>query len=324
MKSVVPSLLQYDCIKEERALKKLILTVVSVCLTATLCACQSAKVQENSEEASGEAGGLIVAVGIVPEAAFVEAVAGDRADVVTLVPPGCSPANYQPTATEMQALSDAAVYFTLQMPTEQANILPKVADFNESIRIVDLREAVAAVYPLLNGDDEEIPTGTESDSVDPHLWLSPKRAVVMVQTIADALSELDADNAAVYQANAADYIAELNALDGEIQEAVSALSNKTFLIYHAAYGYFAHDYGMTMIALQIEGKQATAEELQAVIDYAQENGIKTVFYQEEFDDSQAATVAEEIGGAVQAVAPLSADYMQGLKDFVGALAQSGD
>lgn len=302
-------------------MKRSLFIVICALLMASMCACQAVDVQsETSESNSGSA--LTVAVGIVPEAAFVEAVAGDLVDVVTLVPPGSSPANYQPTTTEMQALSDAKIYFTLQMPTEKANILPKVGDFNESIEIIDLREAVSEVYPLLNGDGEEIEG--ESDSVDPHLWLSPKNAVVMVQTVADKLSEIDEANKETYQANAADYIDEINALDDEIQQTVAALENKSFLIYHAAYGYFAHDYGLTMVAIEIEGKQATAEELQGVIDYAVENDIKTVFYQEEFDDSQAATIAEEIGGAVQKVAPLSSDYIQGLKDFTSALAKAGE
>ena len=312
-------------------MKKIISITVSIFLLLSIVTCSA--MAEESETKSV----LTIAVGIVPEAAFVRAVAGDLVSVVTLVPPGYSPANYQPTATEMQALSDAEIYFTLQMPTEQANILPIVSDFNEDIKIVDLREAVAAVYPLRStgGDEEEEHDEEEHDededhedhdhgSVDPHLWLSPKRAIVMVQTIADELSAIDEANSETYQANAADYVAQLEALDTEIQEITAILSNTSFLIYHAAYGYFADDYGLTMIAIEIEGKQATAAELQGVIDYARENNITTVFYQDEFDDSQAATVAEEIGGAVQNVAPLSMDYIQGLEDFVSALAQSNE
>ncbi|MBN1776697.1 MAG: zinc ABC transporter substrate-binding protein [Clostridiales bacterium] len=291
---------------------------------------------------------VTVAVGIVPEATFVKAVAGDLADIVTLVPPGNSPANYQPTATEMQQLSDAAVYFTLQMPTEQANILPKVSDFNADVKIVDLREAVAAVYPLLNmgeendydedhdfghdadheedhnEDNEDGNEGHEYTGVDPHVWLSPKRAIVMVQTIAEELSAIDPANRETYRANAAAYIAKLEALDSYIQEKTEVMPNKSFIIYHAAYGYFADDYGLTMVAIEIEGKQATAAELQQVIDYAREQGISTVFYQAEFDDNQAATVAEEIGGTVAQAAPLSPDYILSLEEFADALAQSGN
>lgn len=291
-------------------------------MTLVLFSCQ-ANAGQSETSADDANSALTIAVGIVPEASFVEAVAGDLADVVTLIPPGYSPANYQPTAQEMQALSDAEIYFTLQMPTEQANILPKIGDFNDSIKIIDLREAVAAVYPLLDTDGEEILTD-DRDSVDPHLWLSPKRAIVMVQTIADELSAIDESNAETYQANAADYIAQLEALDSEIQQTLASVDSKTFLIYHAAYGYYAHDYGLNMVAIQIEGKQATAEEMQSVIDYAMQNNIKTVFYQEEFDSSQAETVAEGIGGSVQTVAPLSPDYIQGLEDFTDAFVRSGE
>lgn len=274
--------------------------------------------------------GIGVAVGIVPEATFVEAVAGELVHVVTMVPSGYSPANYQPTAMEMQALSDAVVYFTLQMPTEQANILPKVKDFNPDIRIVDLREAAAAVYPLRDMGEEEEEHDEDHDEeaeghhhtgVDPHLWLSPKRAAVMVQAIADELSAIDPANGETYQANAAAYIEQLKALDIDIQQKTAGLKNKSFIIYHGAYGYFADDYGLEMLAIEIEGKQATAEELQQVIDAARTNNIKVIFYQEEFDDNQAATVAEEIGGSVQKVAPLSPDYIQSLEDFVGSLAR---
>ena len=280
--------------------------------------------------AQGNGEVLHVAVGIIPEATFVEAVAGELADVVTMIPSGYSPANYQPTAREMQALSDAAVYFTLQMPTEQANILPKVKDFNSDIVIVDLREAVAAQYSLLMMDEDEDHEEDHDEStedhvhtgVDPHLWLSPRRAIVMVQTIADELSKLDPGNTDTYQSNAAAYIARLETLDTLIREQTSALANKSFMIYHGSYGYFADDYGLTMIAIEIQGKQATAEELQQVIDAARENHITTVFYQVEFDDHQAATVAEEIGGTAAQVAPLSPDYIQSLEDFVSALALS--
>ena len=271
---------------------------------------------------------LTVAVGIVPEATFVEAVAGDLVEIVTLVPPGNSPANYQPTATEMQALSDAAVYFTLQMPTEQANILPKIADFNEDIIIVDLQKTIAEVYPLIINSDEDHDENEDADhdhsGVDPHVWLSPRNAIVMVQAIANELSVIDPDNQDIYQANATAYISQLEELDRYIQEKTAELSNKAFIIYHGAYGYFADTYDLTMIAIEIEGKQATAAELQHVIDTAKEQGITTVFYQAEFDDNQAATVADEIGGTVAKVAPLSPDYIQSLEEFADALVQSGN
>ena len=301
-------------------MKKILPIVVSLILILSFGACQT-KGDESSTSAQ-----ITVAVGIVPEAAFVEAVAADLVSVVTMIPPGYSPANFSPTASQMQALSDAQVYFTLQMPAEQANILPKLKDFNSDIELVDLREASAEQYPLLSAEGhEEQPGGEEHEhgSVDPHLWLSPKRAVVMVQTIADELSKIDSANEEIYQANAAGYIAQIKELDEKIAQKLSGLEQKAFLIYHGSYRYFADDYGLDMIAIEIGGKQATSAELQDVISFAQDNNIKTVFYQDEFDDNQAQTVAQEIGGTVAQVSPLSHDYLQGLQDFTDALIVQG-
>ncbi len=279
-----------------------------------------------SPKADGASKGKItVAVSVTPEATFVEKVAGDKVRIVTIIPSGNSPANYQPTTTEMQALSDAAVYFVMQVPTEEANILPKVTDFNADIKMVNLRDAVSAVYPLRemgahSHGDEEVAAGEDGDAVDPHIWLSPKRVIVMVETIRDTLCELDPQNADYYTQNAADYTAELSQLDTDIAGIVSGMENKAFMIYHGAYGYFADDYGLTMISLEEDGKSPSATVMAAAVEQAKADNIKHIFYQEEFDDHQAKTVAEEIGGSVVEARPLAPDYISALTEFANALA----
>ena len=284
-------------------MKKIAYCVFVIILLISLSSCQNPEGNDDK---------LIVAVGIVPEAAFVEQVAGDLVEVITLIPPGNSPANYEPTAAEMQALSNAKIYFTLQMPTEQANILPQVKDYNEDLIIVDLRASVNTVYEPRIIDEA-------SGAIDPHLWLSPKRAIVMVQTIADELSLIDEANRETYQQNANDYIAQLEALDADIKDSLSGLNNRSFIMYHAAYGYFALDYDLVMVSIETENKQASATDMQYVVDYALGHDIHTVFYQEEFDDTQAQTIAEEIGGKAEQTAPLSYEYIANLEAFTAVL-----
>lgn len=298
-------------------MKKLTLIIPTILIALLLFSCST------DNQGTGK---IKIAVGVVPEAEFVEKVAGDLAEVVILVPPGNSPANYQPTAVEMQALSDADIYFTLQMPTEEANILPKVSNFNKTIKIVNLRDAVSKVYPLIIADDHghEGETSSDAVSVDPHLWLSPKRSVVMVLTIADELSLFDPENESTYRENAAAYIKEIDALDKEITVRLSSLKHRAFMIYHGSYGYFADDYNLEMISIEVAGKKATALEIQQVIEHALEEEIKIVFYQEEFDDNQAQTIAKEINGKVVKVAPLSKNYLQSLRDFIYALEHQED
>jgi len=285
----------------EGQLKKIAIILVIIIISIASISCNNATNTDNNK--------IIVAVGIVPEATFVKQVAGDLVDVVTLIPPGNSPANYQPSAMEMGQLSDALIYFTMEMPTESANILPKVNDFNSDIKIVNLRTIVSQKYELVKN----------KEAINPHLWLSPKRAIVMVQTISDELQKLDPKNKEVFENNANEYIKKLEQLDDNIRKSTRDMKNKSFLIYHGSYAYFAKDYGLNMIAIEIEGKKATASEMQRVIDLAIQNNIKTVFYQEEFDDVQAKTIAAEIKGRVQKVSPLSPDYINSLMDFVIAL-----
>ena len=300
-------------------MKKATLLFMCTILVGALSAC--------APQAGNIGNRITVAVGIVPEATFVERVAGDHVNVVTLIPPGNSPANYQPTATKMQELSDASIYFAMQTPTEEANIMPKVYDFNKDIIIVNLRDTVNKTYPYrtleghVHDDNENIKVHEQWE--DPHIWLSPKRAVVIVKTIADELSRLDEQNSEVYMENANKYIAELEELDGDISEITDGLLNKSFMIYHGAYGYFADDYGLEMISLESDGKPATASGMQNVIEQAKSQGITTVFFQTEFDDSQAKTVADEIGGTVLKAAPLSPDYIESLRSFANALKEQG-
>ncbi len=261
----------------------------------------------SATEASAEK--PIIPVTIVPEQTFVEAVCGDLAEVITMVPPGNSPANYEPTPAEMEKFSDAALYFSIGVPTEEANILPNVGD----VTVVALQDAVAEVYPERT---------FESGERDPHIWLSPKRVKVMIETIAEEMSTLDPDNASVYNDNADAYIEELDELDTEIKAALEGVQSKAFIVYHPAFGYFADDYGLTMYALEEDGKEATAEHLQEMIDFAKEENIKVIFYQEEIDSSQSEAFAEEIGGETMQLTPLAANYIENLKAMAQLMAEA--
>jgi zinc transport system substrate-binding protein len=250
----------------------------------------------------------IIAVTIVPEQTFAEAVCGDLAEVITMVPPGNSPENYEPTPEEMEKFSKASLYFSIGVPTEEANILPNTGD----VKVVALQDAVSAVYPERTFDSGER---------DPHIWLSPKRAVVIVKTIAQNMCELDPSNADTYNSNAQAYIDRLNDLDQTIKDSLADVQSKKFIVYHPAFGYFADDYGLTMYALEADGKEATAQHLQDMVDLAKEENIKVIFYQEEIDSSQSAAFAEEIGGKTMQLAPLAANYIENLKSMADLMAE---
>ena len=361
-------------------MKNIVKGVIVICmiiLMVTLIGCAQRTTGKISEK-------MTVAVSIVPQETFVKAVAGDLVNIVTLIPPGNSPANYAPTPREMEAFHQASLYFTIGTPAEEANILPKAKELNENMTVVSLPEEVGKVYPHRyfeeahvhkedkheHGGDahhhegendadgsecascsdcqqhEEGSHGHEGDKHghehggdghhhegendadesehascsdchqhggrDPHIWLSPKRVKVMVEVIAEELSAVDTKNKAIYEKNAKAYIEKLDQLDRDIKDVLSPLKNKTFMIYHPSLGYFADDYGLEMIALEKDGKEATAKQLQAVIDKAKKENIKVIFYQAEIDSKQTETFAREIGGKVVQIEPLSPHYIENM------------
>ena len=244
-----------------------------------------------------------VAVAIVPQATFVKAVAGDLVDVVTMIPPGKSPGNYEPAPQEMERFSRSAVYFAIGIPTEKASILPKSKELNPSMKIVSMNDEVKKVYP-----EREFAPGKR----DGHIWLSPKRAKLMVEIIARELSAIDPRNKDTYVNNAKKYQVELDELDKRIKASLVNLKSKSFIVYHPAFGYFADDYGLTMVELEKDGKDVTPAELGKIVDYAKQNNIKVIFYQAEIDSQQTKAFAESIGGQTEQVAPLAADYIKNL------------
>jgi len=255
---------------------------------------------------SGADDKLVVAVSIVPEETFVKAVAGDTAEIVVMIPPGCSPENYEPTAKQMQKFSTSDVYFGIGVPTE-TRIL---SSLGEKTTYVPLETVVSAAY-----SDRKL--GTERD---PHIWLSPKRAIVMVQEIADRLSEIKPVNREFYQKNAQEYIGKLGDLDSTLTQQLSNVKGKTFIAAHPAFGYFADDYGLNMAVLEEDGKEATINHRIELENLAKTKGITTIFYQSESGGSQVAQFAEAIGGESLALSPLSGDYITNLTEMAKLIA----
>jgi zinc transport system substrate-binding protein len=208
----------------------------------------------------------------------------------------------------MENFSKASLYFSIGVPTEESNILPKLTD----IKTIALQDEVALTY-----EDRTF----ESGERDPHIWLSPKRAKVMVEVISREMGELDEANKEIYEKNAKAYIERLDELDKEIEESLKGVENKKIIVYHPAFGYLADDYGLEMYALEEEGKESTAVRLQEMIDLAKKENIKAIFYQDEIDSSQSKAFAEEIGGKTVQLSPLSANYISNLKKMADTISE---
>jgi len=289
--------------KSARKIKTLIICLILPLISVFVLSSCGKKLQQAQSEKP------VIAVTIVPVETFVRTVCGDLVEIVTLVPPGSSPENYEPAPDITAKFEKTSVFFSIGVPTEAANILPNVSD---SVKVVPLADEVAEAYP-----DRTFGAGER----DPHIWLSPKRVKVMISVIAREMAALDPHNASVYHKNANAYLAQLDELDAQLESAFINARAKKFIVFHPAFGYLADDYGLTMYALEEEGKEATARHMQEVIDLAKSENIKAIFYQSEIDSRQSAAFAEEIGGKTIQLEPLAADYINNLKAMANLMAE---
>lgn len=94
--------------------------------------------------------------------------------------------------------------------------------------------------------DHHTPNDRDQE-IDPHSWLDPLNAKVMVTAIAAGLSEIDAKNASRYTQNATQLTAQLNQLDQSLSRQLAPLKEKPFLVFHDAYQYFEKRYQLTAV-----------------------------------------------------------------------------
>ncbi len=277
----------------------------------------------------------LVIVGIGPMKEWVETVAGDTVDVEVMIPPGNSPANYEPSTKQLLMLEEMDRYFAMGVGAETEGFLQRIYPEPDS-KVIQLYQEVGKAMPDRmmeahvhedgqedehEGEQEE---GHEEEHVgrDPHIWLSIPRAIVMVDRITEELTAINPDQAENYKREAEAYIQKLEALHGDLQAEFGQKDKHAFLLFHPSLGYFADEYGLTMMAIEEGGKAATPTHLIEVIDQAKAAGITTVFYQSEFDENQARTIAQELDGDLVSLSILGENYLESMRRIGDALISS--
>ena len=271
-----------------------------------------------STDESDDAGKIGVIVTLLPQAEFAEEIGGENVKITVMVPPGASPHTYEPTPGQMAAVAEAAMYAKVGSGVEFELVwLDKLIDQNESMLVVDCSKGIDLVEMNTSEDTHEAehPQDNEHrhDGHDPHIWMSPKNAMVMAANICDGFVQIDPENSELYESKRDVYLNRLSELDSEIESGLADISNRTFMVYHPAFGYLAHDYDLVMLPLAEEGKEPTATGLANLIDQAKGHNIKVIFAEPQFDPQSAEVIADEIGATVILIDPLARDYIMNLQ-----------
>jgi len=249
-----------------------------------------------------------VVVSILPQKTFVEKVAGDLVDVTVMVVPGASPAVYEPKPSQMKKITKAQIYFSIGVPFEKA-WLPRFKAQNPSIKIIDTAKGVKKL-PMQKHHHEA--NAHLSSSLDPHIWLSPSLVKIQAKNIADALKKIDPKHKTVYENNLNKFEQEIDELNRRLLKILKSCQGKAMMVFHPSWGYFAKEYGLEQIPVEVEGKEPKSKELINIIHTAKEEGVKTVFVQPQFSKRTAKVIATSISANIVEADPVAPNWAENL------------
>lgn len=220
---------------------------------------------------------------------YASKIGGEHAQVINMIPPGGEPHHWEPTASDIMNLekADIFIYNGLSLEHWVENVLNTV----ESKDLI-LLEA--------SQDVDTLDHGHSHGEMDPHIWLDPTKAKTMLESIRDVFIEADSNNQDYYEDNYEQYAQKLDKLDEEYKEGLSGIDNRDIVVSHEAFTYLSNAYDLNQIGIEglIPDSEPNPSRMAEIIDYINENNIKTIFFEDISDTKVVETISNETGAEI--------------------------
>lgn len=260
-------------------------------LLLALAACDGAPSATPPPTGNG-AGRLNVVATTTQIRSMAEAVAGDRATVRSILPPGVDAHEFEPKPSDVQAVSAAALVLKNGIGLDDwLDRLLINAGGNHALT------TVSDGVPIRQGDEQET-------AGDPHIWFSALNAMTMTRNIRDALVAVDAAHAATYQANADAYLTRLAGLDQYIMDQIATVppDQRKMVTNHDGFGYYIARYGLTFVGSLIPSlsseAQPSARDVADLITKVKAAHVKAIFLESSINPQLAQQIGDETGVTV--------------------------
>ena len=233
-----------------------------------------------------------------------------------LTPAGAEPHDLEVTTRQVDALEDADLVVGMGHGFQPAvEAVAKKRDSGTVFMLDDL--------PVDAGDKKVAAEGGKG--LDPHVWLDPVLMKQIVQVVEEQLADADPDHGAMYSANAARYVARIDALDAEYRQGLAQCRRKKIVTAHEAFGWLAKRYGLDQHAIAgiAPDQEPSANRIAELADLAERDGVTTIFTETLVSPKVAQTLAREAGGLkTKTLNPLEGLTDRGLKqgaDYVSVM-----
>ena len=245
-----------------------------------------------------------VAVSIFPLHDIAKRIAGDRLDVVLILPPGRSEHGYEPTPREVGKVADSKLVVLAGFSMDEwAEKLVKTASPNvKSVELAPLCNPRPFTLEHVGEEAAEEAAKEkeehhEEGGMDPHFWLDPVRMQTAVDVMVARFSEIDPEGAAGFKSRGDEVKKSLAALDTELTAASKTWTKHKVVTFHASMGYFVSRYGLELAAViePFPGREPTAKYMSEVLKVMKTTGAAAMFSEPQLDRAPAKTVADQAG-----------------------------
>jgi zinc transport system substrate-binding protein len=299
LRIVLMSLVTRSGTRRRPALATSLLLAGGLGVTSALTGCSAF-----SDDGAGSGSSPRVVAAFYPLEYVTERVAGDLAEVDTLAQPGVEPHDLEITINETALITDASLVVyekDFQPAVDDAvdqNAGGDALDVSGAADLVPFDEHAADEEGgHAEGDQPHEEHGHDhAEGVDPHFWQDPIRLADVADAVADALADIDPDNADAYSDNAADLRGDLERLDTAYTDGLADCERDTVVVSHDAFGYLGR-YGVHIAPIAGLSPEAepTPADLAELHELIEEDGVTTVFSETLAPPELSQTLADDAG-----------------------------
>lgn len=233
---------------------------------------------------------------------FTKSVAGDRAEIEILVPPGTDIHDYQATPANVQAIAQADVVIKNGLGLESFLDATLKNASNPRLKLINSSQGIETLKDTKTDD-----RGHNHDHAEgnPHIWLDPVRVKQQVMNIRDGLMSADPANRSTYEANAAATLEKLDRLHQDFQTRLKPHQGCTYVTFHDAYPYLAQRYQLKQVAVvSLPEDSLKPSDIQKAVQTVQKYQVKTLLGEPGTDQKLLDSLAQDLKLTLRPIDPL--------------------
>lgn len=286
-------------------MKKLLSIFLAISILFSLTSCNT-KISKRPDK-------MIVYASFYPLYDLTKKIAGDKAVVQNIIPPGVEPHDWEPTTRHVADIERASVVIYLGLGMD--SWINKVETSVSGPKFINVSTGINAIKV--------------GNALNPHVWLSPKESLILAKNIKNALSENDKKNKKYYESNYENLVKTLKQLDNEYTTKLKNTKTKTFVVYHSAFDYIARDYGLNQVSIvgMSEEAEASPAKIAEVIKLIKDENIKYIFTEPLTSPKPIQSIANETGTKVlplNTIEGITKDEMKKGYDYIKLMQQNLD